>query len=145
MTLDLLAMTLSLLSLSVNFAEIRQKKKKKKCQYLLKQQVKVTAEYFSGSLNVKADSQSRNSRDPSELKVCPKVFKQIWQERGMSPKNCLHEGYLINHPVLCLETQPFQLDDRWSTKDLVQQILLCIFPIFLRKVSYNQTEKNDAF
>ena len=63
----------------------------------------------------------------------------------MSPKNFLHEGYLINHPVLRLETQPFQLDDRCSTKDLVQQILLCIFPIFLRKVSYNQTEKNDAF
>ena len=35
-------------------------------QYLLKHEITITAEYLPSSLNVKADWQSQNSRDPSE-------------------------------------------------------------------------------
>ena len=37
----------------------------------------ITAEYLPSSFNVEADWQSRNSRDPSEWKLCPKVFQQV--------------------------------------------------------------------
>ena len=51
----------------------------------------------------------------------------------MSPKNCLHKGYLINHPVLCLETQPFQLDNRYSTKRSSATNSVMHFPYFLEE------------
>ena len=54
-------------------------------QYLLKHQITMTAAYLPSSLNVEADWQSRNSRDPSEWKLCPKVFQQVCQSRG-TPK-----------------------------------------------------------
>ena len=50
-------------------------------QYLLNHQIIITAEYFPGSLNLEADRQSRNSRDPSEWKLSPKVFQQVCQRR----------------------------------------------------------------
>ena len=52
-------------------------------QYLLNHQITITAEYLSGSLNVEADWQSQNSRDPSEWKLSPKVFQQVCQRREM--------------------------------------------------------------
>ena len=49
--------------------------------YTLKHQITITAEYLPSSLNVEADWQSRNSRGPSEWKLCPKVFQQVWRRR----------------------------------------------------------------
>ena len=51
-------------------------------QYLLKHQIRITGEYLPNSLNVEGDWQSQNSRDPSEWKLCPKVFQQVCQWRG---------------------------------------------------------------
>ena len=48
-------------------------------QYLLKHQITMTAAYLPSSLNVEADWQSRNSRDTSKLKLCPKVFQLVSQ------------------------------------------------------------------
>ena len=50
-------------------------------QYLLKKQIRIIAEYLPSSLNVEVDWQSQNSRDPSEWKLCPKVFQQFCQWR----------------------------------------------------------------
>ena len=58
------------------------------CQYLLKHQITTTAEYLSIFLNVEAYWKTRNSRDPSEWKLYPKVFQQVCQRRGM-PKTDL--------------------------------------------------------
>ena len=68
-------------------------------QYLLKQQIKITSEYLPCSLNVEADWQSRNSNDPSEWKLCPKVFKQVCQRSGI-PKSRFF--CLTNYPSTLL-------------------------------------------
>ena len=41
----------------------------------------VTAEYFPSQLNAEANWQSRSCKEPSEYKLCPKVFQQIYQWR----------------------------------------------------------------
>ena len=68
-------------------------------QYLLKQQIKITSEYLPCSLNVEADWQSRNSNDPSEWKLCPKIFKQVCQRSGI-PKSRFF--CLTNYPSTLL-------------------------------------------
>ena len=64
-------------------------------QYLLKHQITITAEYLPSSLNVEADWQSQNSRDPSEWKLCAKVFQQVSQRRG-TPKVHLFASKLFH-------------------------------------------------
>ena len=51
-------------------------------QYFLKHQITINAEHLPSSLNVEADWQSQNNRDPSEWKLCPKVFQQVCQRKG---------------------------------------------------------------
>ena len=46
-------------------------------QYLLKHQITITSEYLPSSFNVEADWQSRNSKDPSEWKLCQKCFNKF--------------------------------------------------------------------
>lgn len=43
-------------------------------KYLLEYQIMVTAEYFPSQLNAEANWQSRSCKEPSEYKLCPKVF-----------------------------------------------------------------------
>ena len=64
-------------------------------QYLLKHHITITTENLPSSLNVEADWQSRNSRDPSEWKLCPKVFQQVCQRRG-TPKVHLFASKLFH-------------------------------------------------
>ena len=52
-------------------------------QYVLKHQITITTKYLPNSLNMGADWQSQNSRDPSEWKLSPKVFQKVCQRRGM--------------------------------------------------------------
>ena len=45
--------------------------------YLLQEGITITAEYLPGILNRLADWESRNTRDPSEWKLCPKIFQRL--------------------------------------------------------------------
>ena len=51
--------------------------------YLLANQIAVTAEYIPSSLNIQADWQSRNHKDSSNWKLNPKMFSQIVKIRGI--------------------------------------------------------------
>ena len=54
-------------------------------QYLSKHQITITAEYLPSFLNVGADWQSQNSRDPSEWTLCQKYLNKS-ARRGERPK-----------------------------------------------------------
>ena len=51
-------------------------------QYLLKWKIKIAAEYLPGSMNEKADRESRQSRDSSKWKLNPTIFMKLCQIRG---------------------------------------------------------------
>ena len=116
-------------------------------QYLLKHQITITTEYLPSSLNMEADWQSRNSRDPSEWKLCPKVFQQVCQRRGMA-KIDLFASRLSHQLPQYFTRKP---DPFSQGTDALQQIwgnqFLYEFPPFrlilqvLKKMSYDQTEK----
>ena len=91
-------------------------------KYLLKHQITIPAEYLPSSLNVEADWQSRNTKDPSKWKLCPKVFQQ---GDAQSRFVCI-KAVSPTTPVLCLET--FQSGHRCPTTDLGQSIPLRILP-----------------
>ena len=50
-------------------------------QYLLKRKITVTAEYLPGSMNVKADRESRKTRDSSQWKLNPTIYMKLYQIR----------------------------------------------------------------
>lgn len=45
--------------------------------FLMLHQITITAEYLPGSLNIKADWESRHTEDLAEWKLCPSIFNQI--------------------------------------------------------------------
>ena len=51
-------------------------------EYLLNKGITLTAEYLPSKLNYIADHQSRNVKDWSEWKLCPKTFKNICHKLG---------------------------------------------------------------
>ena len=51
-------------------------------EYLLSNGITLTAEYLPSKLNYIADHQSRNVKDWSEWKLCPKTFKNICHKLG---------------------------------------------------------------
>ena len=50
-------------------------------QYLLKKKITITAKYLPGSMNVKADRESRKTRDSSEWKLNPTIYMKLYQIR----------------------------------------------------------------
>ena len=52
-------------------------------KYLILKQITITAEYFPGILNTRADWQSRHSKDFSGWKLSPILFQHICQKMGM--------------------------------------------------------------
>ena len=48
-------------------------------QYLLKKKITITAKYLPGSMNVKADKESRKTRDSSEWKLNPTIYMKLYQ------------------------------------------------------------------
>ena len=50
---------------------------------------RVCAEYLRSTSNVEANYQYGNSRDPSQLKFCPKVFRQVYRRRGITKVSLL--------------------------------------------------------
>ena len=116
-------------------------------QYLLKHQIIITAENIPSSLNVEADWQSRNSSNPSEWKLCPKVFQQVCQRRGM-PKIDLFASRLSHQlpQYFAWKPDPFSqgtdaLPQIWSNQFLYGFPPFCLILQVLKKVSYDQTEK----
>ena len=99
--------------------------------YLLKHQITITAKYLSRSLNVETDWQSRNSRDLSEWKLCPKVFQQVCQRRGM-PKVGLFASKLSHQLTQYFAWKP---DPFSQVTDALQQIwgnqFFYAFPLIL--------------
>ena len=87
-------------------------------QYLLKHQIAITAKYLPSSLNVETDWQSWNSRDPSEWKLCPKVFEQVCQRREM-PRADLLASRLFHQLPQYLAWKPNPASQR---ADVLQQI-----------------------
>ena len=51
-------------------------------EYPLEHQITITAEWIPSHLNVVADWESRNVRDSSEWKLCPRIFQQICRRMG---------------------------------------------------------------
>ena len=51
-------------------------------QYLLKQKITITAKYLSGSMNLEAHRESRQTRDFSEWKLNSTIFMKLCQIRG---------------------------------------------------------------
>ena len=68
----------------------------------MKHQIRITAEYLPSTLNAEADWQSWNSRDPSEWKLCPKVFQYVCQRRGMPKIDLLASRLSHNYPSTLL-------------------------------------------
>ena len=50
--------------------------------FLLSEQITITAEYLPGVLNVQADRASRHFQDSSEWLLCPQLFQKICQKFG---------------------------------------------------------------
>ena len=105
----------------------------------------ITAEYLPGSLNVEADWQSRNSRNPSKWKLCPKVFKQVCQRRGM-PKIDLFASRLSHQLLQYFAWKP---DPFSQGTDVLQQIwgnqFLYAFPPFCLILQVLFYRKNGAY
>ena len=116
-------------------------------QYLLKHQITITAESLPSSLNVEADWQSQNSGDPSEWKLCPKVFQQVCQRRRM-PKVDLFASRL-SHQLLkyfAWKPDPFSQGTDALQQIWGNQLFYAFLPFFLilqtsKKVSYDLTKK----
>lgn len=75
---------------------------------------------FPSSLNMKADLQSQNSKEPSGLKLCHKLFQQLCRRRRITN----YSSTLFWSPTLSAR-------DKCPTTNPVQSISLWIFPILL--------------
>ena len=116
-------------------------------QYLLKHLITITRKYLPSSLDVKADWQSKNSRDLSESKFTLKVFQQICQRRGM-PKVDLFTSRLSPQLTQYFAWKPDPsnqgtdaLKQNWSNQFLYIFPPFCFILQTLKKVSHDQTEK----
>ena len=92
-------------------------------------------------MNVEAEWQSRNSRDPSEWKLFPKVFQQVFQRRGM-PKIDLLASRVSHQLPQCFAWKP---DPFSQGTDALQQIWrqsipLCVSPILPHSTSLEASE-----
>ena len=65
-------------------------------EFLLGQEITITAEYLPENLNYKADWESRHQKDSSEWKLCPLVFSKIWKILGKKPEIDLFASRLSN-------------------------------------------------
>ena len=106
----------------------------------MKHQIAIT-EYLPRSLNVKADWQSQNNRDPSELETLAKSISTSLLEEGNTQSRfvCI-KAVSSTTTVLCLETRLFQSGDRCPTTDLGQLIPFCISPIFPYSTSLEESK-----
>ena len=64
--------------LNINLKEVS----KRIWEYLLEHQITITAEWIPSHLNTIADWESRNVRDSSEWKLCPKIFHCLSRRWG---------------------------------------------------------------
>ena len=99
-------------------------------KYLILKQITINAEYFPGILNIRADWQSRYSKDFSEWKLSPIVFQHICQKMGI-PVIDLFASRLSNETAKYFAWQP---DPHSLATDTMQhkwdQEILYAFPPF---------------
>ena len=112
--------------------------------YLVENNISLTAEWIPTHLNIWADWESRHSQDSSEWKLCPSIFHRVCQKFGkpnldlFASRNCHQlQRYVSWKPdPLCLFADAFS--QRW------EQFLPYAFPPFclitrvVRKVSRDQ-------
>ena len=111
-------------------------------QYLLKHQIIITAEYLPSCLNVEADWQSRNSRDPSEWKLFPKVFQQVCQRRGMPVIDLFASRLSSQLPSILLGNLTLSVREQIPYSRFGAINPLCISPILPYSTSLEHSHKN---
>ena len=65
-------------------------------EFLLGQEITITAEHLPGNLNCKVDWESRHQKDSSEWRLCPLIFSKVWQILGKKPEIDLFASRLSN-------------------------------------------------
>ena len=116
-------------------------------QYFLKHLITITRKYLPSSLDVKADWQSKNSRDLSEWKFSLKVFQQVCQRRGMPKVDLFTSRLSLQLPqYFAWKPDPSNqgtdaLKQNWSNQFLYTFPPFCLILQTLKKVSHDQTEK----
>lgn len=73
--------------------------------FLIKEKTMITAEYLPGIMNIKADWESKHTRDSSEWKLSPKVFRKLCQKVG-APEIDLFTSCLSNQIPLFFSWKP---------------------------------------
>ena len=116
-------------------------------QHFLKHLITITRKYLPSSLDVKADWQSKNSRDLSEWKFSLKVFQQVCQRRGMPKVDLFTSRLSLQLPqYFAWKPDPSNqgtdaLKQNWSNQFLYTFPPFCLILQTLKKVSHDQTEK----
>ena len=100
-------------------------------EFLLGQEITITAEYLPGNLNYKADWEYRHQKDSSEWKMCPLFFSKIWQILEKKPEIDLFASRLSNQLP---NYYPWKPDPNSLGTDTLQQKWyhksLYAFPLF---------------
>ena len=110
-------------------------------KYLLEYQIMVTAEYFPSQLNAEANWQSRSCKEPSEYKLCPKVFQQIYQWRE-TPQLDLFVSRHSQQPSqdkVSMQNRTIQPRNRQLSLNIKQQSPLLVSSIFSYSSSFQKS------
>jgi len=116
-------------------------------QYLIQNQITITAEYLTGSLNTIADWESMSTRDSSKWKLNPSIFRKICQKLTYPSVDLFASrlSFQVKRFVLLLETRPIMSGSGCISTGLVSvPDTLCVSSICSSTQSAKETTTRQS-
>ena len=113
-------------------------------QYLLKRKIKITAKFLPGLMNVKADRESRQTRDSSEWKLSSTIFSKFCKIRGIPEMDLF--ALRVSHHYLSIRPGKLALSIRVGIFFRYPELtsLCMLFPFCTKRKGFSETTSGSV-